>query len=99
MQEELMTLWDEVRFTLLFVTHSIEEALVVGSRIGVLTPHPGRLRAEINAHEVRLREHRQPGVPGHGAACAPPALRRGARVIAAKSLPPLRPRRNTRCRR
>jgi NitT/TauT family transport system ATP-binding protein len=51
MQEELLGLWDEVRFTLLFVTHSIEEALVVGSRIGVLTPHPGRLRAEVNAHE------------------------------------------------
>lgn len=33
MQEELLLLWDEVRFTLLFVTHSIEEALVVGNRI------------------------------------------------------------------
>ena len=27
-----MALWEEVRFTLLFVTHSIEEALVLGSR-------------------------------------------------------------------
>jgi NitT/TauT family transport system ATP-binding protein len=54
MQEELLALWDEVRFTLLFVTHSIEEALVVGSRIGVLTPRPGRLRAEIQAHEFGL---------------------------------------------
>ncbi|MFP3740587.1 ATP-binding cassette domain-containing protein, partial [Burkholderia sp. SIMBA_019] len=33
MQEELLRLWEEVRFTLLFVTHSIEEALIVGSRI------------------------------------------------------------------
>lgn len=39
-----------MRFTLLFVTHSIEEALVGGSRIGVLSPHPGRLRAEVNSH-------------------------------------------------
>ncbi|WP_370654988.1 ABC transporter ATP-binding protein [Hydrogenophaga sp.] len=54
MQEELLALWEEVRFTLLFVTHSIEEALVVGSRIGVLTPRPGRLRAEIQAHEFGL---------------------------------------------
>lgn len=54
MQEELLALWDEVRFTLLFVTHSIEEALVVGSRIGVLTPRPGRLRAEIQAHQFGL---------------------------------------------
>ena len=51
MQEELLRLWEEVRFTLLFVTHSIEEALVVGSRIGLLSPRPGRVRAEINAHD------------------------------------------------
>jgi NitT/TauT family transport system ATP-binding protein len=50
MQEELLALWDEVRFTLLFVTHSIEEALVVGHRIALLSPHPGRIRAELNAH-------------------------------------------------
>jgi len=54
MQEELLELWDEVRFTLLFVTHSIEEALVVGNRIALLSPHPGRMRAEINSHEFHL---------------------------------------------
>ena len=54
MQEELLALWDEVRFTLLFVTHSIEEALVVGSRIALLSPHPGRMRAEINSHTYGL---------------------------------------------
>lgn len=50
MQEELLQLWDEVRFTLLFVTHSIDEALIVGNRIALLSPHPGRMRAEINSH-------------------------------------------------
>lgn len=50
MQQELLQLWDEVRFTLLFVTHAIDEALLVGSRVGVMTPRPGRLRAEFNAH-------------------------------------------------
>jgi NitT/TauT family transport system ATP-binding protein len=54
MQEELLALWDEVRFTLLFVTHSIEEALVVGNRILVLSPRPGRVRAELNAHQFGL---------------------------------------------
>ncbi len=54
MQEELLALWEEVRFTLLFVTHSIEEALVVGNRIGLLSPHPGRVRAEINSHQFDL---------------------------------------------
>ncbi|CAD5109487.1 ABC transporter ATP-binding protein [Zestomonas carbonaria] len=54
MQEELLQLWDEVRFTLLFVTHSIEEALIVGNRILLLSPHPGRVRAEINSHQFDL---------------------------------------------
>ncbi|MEE7476688.1 sulfonate ABC transporter ATP-binding protein [Methylobacterium hispanicum] len=54
MQEELLALWDEVRFTLLFVTHSIEEALVVGNRVALLSPHPGRVRSEINSHAFDL---------------------------------------------
>lgn len=54
MQEELLSLWDEVRFTLLFVTHSIEEALVVGHRVALLSPHPGRMRAELNTHNFGL---------------------------------------------
>ncbi|AZD05611.1 Taurine transport ATP-binding protein TauB [Pseudomonas chlororaphis] len=55
MQEELLLLWEEVRFTLLFVTHSIEEALVVGNRILLLSPHPGRVRAEIHSHQYDLQ--------------------------------------------
>ncbi|KRW59607.1 ABC transporter ATP-binding protein [Pseudomonas sp. TTU2014-080ASC] len=54
MQEELLQLWQEVRFTLLFVTHSIEEALIVGNRILLLSPHPGRVRAEINSERFDL---------------------------------------------
>jgi NitT/TauT family transport system ATP-binding protein len=49
MQEELIALWTDVRFTVIFVTHSIEEALLIGSRILVLSPHPGRVKAELNA--------------------------------------------------
>jgi len=54
MQEELQVLWDEIGFTMLFVTHSIEEALVVGNRILLLSPHPGRVRAELNSHQFSL---------------------------------------------
>ena len=54
MQEELLALWDEVQFTLIFVTHSIEEALVVGNRILLLSPHPGRVRAELDADSFGL---------------------------------------------
>ncbi|NMM28548.1 MAG: ABC transporter ATP-binding protein [Glaciimonas sp.] len=54
MQEELQGLWEEVRFTLLFVTHSIEEALLVGNRILLLSRHPGQVRAELNSHQFGL---------------------------------------------
>jgi len=54
MKEELLSFWEEVRFTLLFVTHSIEEALVVGNRILLLSPHPGRVRAEVHSHQYDL---------------------------------------------
>jgi NitT/TauT family transport system ATP-binding protein len=49
MQDELLQLWDDIRFTLVFVTHSIEEAVIIGSRITVLSPHPGQVRAELNS--------------------------------------------------
>ncbi|MEM5274799.1 ABC transporter ATP-binding protein [Cupriavidus taiwanensis] len=54
MQEELLALCDDAALTLLFVTHSIEEALVVGSRILLLSPHPGRVRAELDSHQFNL---------------------------------------------
>ena len=51
MQEELLQLWDDTRFTVIFVTHSIEEAVIVGSRILIMSPHPGQVKAEVNAHQ------------------------------------------------
>ena len=48
MQDELLALWDEVRFTVLFVTHSIPEAIKIGTRILLLSPHPGQVKAELN---------------------------------------------------
>ncbi len=46
MQDELLALWEETRVTILFVTHSLEEATTVGSRVLMLSPHPGRIRGE-----------------------------------------------------
>jgi NitT/TauT family transport system ATP-binding protein len=54
MQQELLSLWDQLRFTVLFVTHSIEEAILIGSRILVLSPHPGRVRAELDAARFNI---------------------------------------------
>lgn len=60
MQEELLALWDQIRFTMLFVTHSIEEAIVVGSRILILSPHPGRVRAELEAGDLTYADADSP---------------------------------------
>jgi NitT/TauT family transport system ATP-binding protein len=49
MQEELLRLCDESKFTVLFVTHSIPEAIRIGTRILLLTTHPGRVKAELDA--------------------------------------------------
>ena len=49
MQDELLRLWEELRFTVLFVTHSVEEALLLGSRVVVMSPHPGQVVAELDA--------------------------------------------------
>jgi len=50
MQEELLQLWDDTHFTVLFVTHSIPEAVLIGNRILLLSPHPGRVKAELNSN-------------------------------------------------
>jgi NitT/TauT family transport system ATP-binding protein len=52
MQEELLELWEQIRCTMVFVTHSIEEAILLGSRTVVLSPHPGRVRAELNCRTL-----------------------------------------------
>lgn len=49
MQDDLLRLWDDTRFTVLFVTHSIPEAIKIGSRILLLSPHPGRVKAELSS--------------------------------------------------
>ncbi len=49
MQDELLALWDDTRFTVLFVTHSIPEAIKIGSRVLLMSPHPGQVKAELNS--------------------------------------------------
>ena len=49
LQDELMQLWQDTKFTVLFVTHSIPEAIRIGSRILLLSPHPGQVKAELNS--------------------------------------------------
>jgi NitT/TauT family transport system ATP-binding protein len=52
MQDELLGLWLRARFTMIFVTHSIEEALLLGSRVLVLSPHPGQIVEELDTEHL-----------------------------------------------
>lgn len=56
LQEELVRIWNENRLTVLFITHSVEEAVFLGDRIAVLTPGPGRVKAIV---DVPIRRDRR----------------------------------------
>jgi ABC-type nitrate/sulfonate/bicarbonate transport system ATPase subunit len=57
MGELMLTVWQRDAKTVLFVTHDIEEALILADRVCVMTSRPGRLRQEI---EVALPRPRTP---------------------------------------
>ncbi len=60
LQTELLSIWAEHRTTVLFVTHSIDEAVLLADRILVFTPRPGRLADEV---VTGLARPRVPGTP------------------------------------
>ncbi len=57
MQAFLLSLWRKVRPTVLFITHDVEEAVLLGDRILVLTPRPGRLALELSVELPRPRHY------------------------------------------
>jgi NitT/TauT family transport system ATP-binding protein len=56
LQEELLRIWEETRKTVLFITHSVDEAVTLGDRIMVMTAHPGRAKAMVDVPFERPRE-------------------------------------------
>lgn len=44
LQEELLRLWEEQRKTVLYITHSLDEAVLLGDRVVLMTAHPGTLK-------------------------------------------------------
>ncbi|MBX7200891.1 MAG: ABC transporter ATP-binding protein [Rhodospirillaceae bacterium] len=47
LNDDLLTLWKQNRWTVVFVTHSIREAVFLAERVVVLSPRPGRIVADI----------------------------------------------------
>jgi NitT/TauT family transport system ATP-binding protein len=56
LQQELLRIWDETRKTVLFITHSVDEAVTMGDRIMVMTAGPGRIKALIDVPFERPRD-------------------------------------------
>jgi NitT/TauT family transport system ATP-binding protein len=57
MQEELVRLWLEQRPTVVFVTHSVEEAVFLADRIVVMTRRPGRIKEVVDVGQVVGHTH------------------------------------------
>jgi NitT/TauT family transport system ATP-binding protein len=60
MQNELLDIWEKTKQTVIFVTHSVDEAVFLADRIVVLTPRPGRIREIIAVTLPRPRDRTSP---------------------------------------
>ena len=60
LQDELLELWQRTGLTVLFVTHSIEEAIFLADRVVVMEPGPGRIASE---HRIELPRPRDVSSP------------------------------------
>jgi NitT/TauT family transport system ATP-binding protein len=55
LQEELLRIWDEHKKTVVFITHSVDEAVYLGDRIMVMTAQPGRVKGLVRVPLPRPR--------------------------------------------
>jgi NitT/TauT family transport system ATP-binding protein len=56
LQNELLEIWDKTKKTIIFVTHSVDEAVFMGDRLIVLTPRPGSVCEAIPIDLPRPRD-------------------------------------------
>ena len=55
LQEELLRIWDEQKKTVVFITHSVDEAVFLGDRIMVMTAQPGKVKSFVRVPLARPR--------------------------------------------
>jgi NitT/TauT family transport system ATP-binding protein/sulfonate transport system ATP-binding protein len=65
LQREVAALWTETRKTVFFVTHSVEEAVLLGDRVIAMTTLPGRLKADVRISLSRPRDPTSPQFNDH----------------------------------
>jgi NitT/TauT family transport system ATP-binding protein len=57
LQEQLLVLWERERKTVVFITHSMDEAVMLGDRVMLMTPRPGKVREMIDVPLPRPRTY------------------------------------------
>jgi NitT/TauT family transport system ATP-binding protein len=60
LQNELLLIWDNLKITIFFITHNIEEAVFLGDRIVVMSPHPGQIQEIVEVDLPRPRDRSDP---------------------------------------
>ena len=60
LQDELLDIWQRTKLTVVFVTHSIEEAIFLADRVVVMTPGPGRIESDNRLDLPRPRDVASP---------------------------------------
>ncbi|VVE22315.1 ABC transporter ATP-binding protein [Pandoraea anhela] len=63
LQDELLRVWRELKLSIFFITHNIEEAVFLAQRVVVMSPHPGRIHDIV---DVPLPYPRERGDPAFG---------------------------------
>lgn len=63
MQRELLRIWEQNKKTVLFVTHSVDEAIYLSDKIVVMSARPGRIKAVLN---IGLQRPRSRSAPEYG---------------------------------
>ena len=88
MQTELMRIWEEGRKTVLFITHSMEEAVLLGDRVVLMSPRPGRIVDIVDvplerprADRLALLRREAPGAARPAGGGAQPAPDRGGELF------------------
>jgi NitT/TauT family transport system ATP-binding protein/sulfonate transport system ATP-binding protein len=60
LQDDLIEIWQSTKLTILFVTHSVEEAVLLADRVLIMTAGPGRIDGEIEVDLPRPRDVSSP---------------------------------------
>ena len=56
LQQDLLEIWERTKVTVVFVTHAVEEAVMLSDRVVVMTAGPGRIEEDIKLELARPRD-------------------------------------------